>query len=257
MIIDAEARLITFRVLYVGPPGSSKFLSLRMLQQAAPLADKRDIRTFHTERGRVLSLTWPPGETEELAGCRVGLEMVTDPGPSRSRATQQLLLRAADAVVFLPERGSPGGSRSIEWLEGLLRDLAKLGRTSESCPVLVQSYAEEQGREELQNVRTPEGWPSPEPFVVAGDTQQEVARVLKRLRRDLLDHFHGLEIALGPAEAERELHRRAVGMQRLGRPATDGSGGDLGGARWQTLPYWLIMIAAAVSALVITLFVKP
>jgi len=253
MFIDATARLITFRVLYMGPPGASKFLSMRRLQAHAPADEREDLMILHTEDARIVTFSWVPDPDLEVMGCRIGFEMVTCPGEGCSRATARLLLRAADAFIFLPDRADPGGHASQQDLGEMLRELKTLEKHPDAIPLVVQTYSDHPRHTELAAAETPEGWPEIRPMVLEDDSDAEVLRVFAVVRQRLLDDCRRLEERLGSEEGREVLSRRSVALPDPVEITVADVEPLESSTRWQEIAYWVIMLCAVLGALGVTL----
>lgn len=193
MFLDTRTRSITFRVLYAGPEAASKFLSLRMMQEQGGRARRREISVYHTEGERLLALDLDPERDLDLMGCRVAFQLLALPGGTPSAAAFRLLMRAADAVVFLPDRGDPAGEATRRALAELFQELRRLGRSPQHFPLVVQGYRDDPHMEELLEVPVPPGWSRPELLMVSGDSAGEVRRVFDVARRAVIGHYREFE----------------------------------------------------------------
>lgn len=246
MFLDAEARLITFRILYAGPPGASKLTALRTMQRALPGRRRGKLFVYHVEGAQVASLPWCPAADEELLGCRVGYEIVTIPGKGAPLGTEELLLRAADAVVFLPERGDPAGEPSRRALEELVGRLAALGRDPESFPLVVQGYADGPPGVRLWD-GLEEVWPDKASVDVAGDERSGIMRVFEDVRSRLERTCQEMERREGRERTLRRLRGRTLPMP--------GGGEWMRTSTWSVILYWVLLAAAAAGAFLVSITV--
>lgn len=184
MQIDLRQRTATLRLLYAGPERATKFLNVRRLQQAAQ-DSAESLRVMHVDGGRVLALPVPV-RPASLPDFSVRVLALATPGAMKASAVDDLLVRSADAVVFLPARDDPGGATTRASFENLVQRLQERGASRKNpIPVLVQDYADGESRLDDGMFRqVPEGI-AVERVPVAGDRDDAVLEVFTRVQASL------------------------------------------------------------------------
>lgn len=241
MDIDLRQKTATFRVLYRGPEGATKALNLRGLssdeQGPAPLS------VLRAEEDRVLSLPVEIEEERPLLGLTVRFQALSAPGRVHSAALDRLLLQAADAVVFLPDRADPTGSESLSDLASLVADLERSGRRPGDVPLFVQDYVDGDPRLQPRHLDPRAAAWAPRFMAVQGDTRSCVRTVFDAAREAIRNRVEQMQEQLGAAGARKELSSRfhpplPVGLRSIRRPRS----------AWVVVLVALSLVAAAVGA---------
>ena len=209
MDVDLQSRAVSFRILYAGPPGATKFLNLRGLHSAAREDEREDLTIFHTGGDRFVAFPFTPRTEQALGGLQVSFTAVGMPGEIHSRGAQRLLMMTADALVFLPDRNAPGGSETAESFRQLMEDLAIIDRDPATLPIIVQDYRDAEGQLDAQDLaRVPEGART-QRVSVEGDTIEGVLQVFDIAREQVLQRYQGIDPEMNPVEGEILLRARA------------------------------------------------
>lgn len=243
MDIDIKAGTMTFRVLYHGPEGATKFLNLRGLQSSVD--DSENLSVLHADGDRVVSLAMEECDSPPLLGLRVGFQALAAPGTIGSRAVERLLVLAADAVVFLPDRRHPTGVESRQALARLTEDLTEAGIQAGDVPLLIQNY--EDGSSRLQPGHLDAHTLSFEPTFVSvpGDTPEAADMVFSRAREAILERVRAMAADLGDEGARAALTRRVSD-----REAAFSVVHDAPKETWPAAALWAMLGATAAAAVV-------
>lgn len=253
MEVDLDARVATFRVIYAGPEGATKFLNLRNLHRATRGRSSPEMTVLHAQGDRVVAFPFSPRSEPPLGGLRVEFRAVGMPGRLNARASQMLLLSMADAVVFLPDRGEPLSPPTTGAFKTLLEDLRRVGREPSDLPILVQDYRDADPRLEPRHLAGEESGLDLRFIPVHGDTEAAVQTVFDEARQIVLDRYRRLEEGV-PLETARE--RLADVASRAEEAARKVSVHDPRSAeRRLKLLLWLLVGLAAVAATAISLSV--
>lgn len=199
MELDTSTGTLNFRILIHGPDGATKARNLAGLQEALPREEVSAISTLHASGDRVMSFVHRPRGMERR-GFHCGFHYMVAPGAVKAPALDRLMIQAADAVVFLPERADPAGASSRSAFEALLKDARPEG-ADRSIPVFALDYCDAlerastasifRSRERVQVLASP------------GDTPAALLDVHSRVRTEILRGFDGLS-----RERVRELEQR-------------------------------------------------
>lgn len=236
MDIDLKDGTITFRIVYAGPRGATKFLNLRGLQGGH---QDQALSVLHAGTDRVVTFEVPADAHPPVLGLKARYEAVAAPGEVTSSALERLLLLAADAVVFLPERGKPAGRDSKKALARLVHDLEFIGRDPKDVPLIVQDYVDGQPRLEPRALDASVMALDPVFLPVKGDTPETTRSVFDAAREALLERVNGLVQDLGEAGARDALLQRVHDRERALDEARSGASGD---------PWWRAAVALLIGA---------
>jgi signal recognition particle receptor subunit beta len=101
--IDHSRRELQLKIVYAGPGLSGKTTNLRWLYRTLPDSGKGRLVCISNDRDRTLFFDFLPVHIPNVAGFRVRLSLFTVPGQDRFRLSQALILRDADAIVFVAD----------------------------------------------------------------------------------------------------------------------------------------------------------
>lgn len=187
MDIDLGSGTVTFRILYCGPEGATKSVNIRGLHTAAREDERRDLAVIHAGGDRIITFPYTPRVQPAWLGLKVVYEAVAVPGKPFQRAVERLLTRAADAVIFLPDRMHPGSRATLESYSGICAELSLRPRGGEPLPVFIPDYLD--GAPRLEAASLP---PAPEGIVpilvpVPGDTLEAILTVFEAASASILE----------------------------------------------------------------------
>ncbi len=199
MELDTSTGTLNFRILIHGPDGATKARNLAGLQEALPRDEVSAISTLHASGDRVMSFVHRPRGMERR-GFHCGFHYMVAPGAVKAPALERLMIQAADAVVFLPQREDPAGASSRSCFEALLRD-ARSESAKRSIPLFALDYCDALDRSSTASMfRTRE---RVQILASPGDTPAAILDVHARVRSEVLRSFDGLS-----RERVRELEQR-------------------------------------------------
>ncbi|MAG58030.1 MAG: hypothetical protein CMJ83_17225 [Planctomycetes bacterium] len=210
MDIDLKAGLVTLRVLYRGPEGATKFLNLRGLHASSDPSERDCLSVMRTEEDTIVTFPLTAPDELPLLGLKVRFQAIAAPGRVHASAVERLLLLAADAVVFLPERAAPAGRTSRTALEELVAELTACGRQPGEVPLLIQDYVDGNPRLQPRHISDEVNAWAPRFMAVQGDTQDCVRLVFDAAREAVRVRVEGLERDLGEEGAREAVARRFV-----------------------------------------------
>jgi signal recognition particle receptor subunit beta len=189
--------------------------------------------SMKTRQDRTLFFDFLPLELGEVHGFRTRFLLYTVPGQVFYNATRKLVLKGADAVVFVADSGIDKMEGNLESLRNLDENLREQGLMLEGMPFVIQYNKRDLPNvysvEELEQTLNPRGVPSFEAAAASGhgvyETLHAVSRLLfQRLLTDLRPGGRAATAAAGAQSAPGP----ASGPQRV--PAMAGRAGQAGGA---------------------------
>ncbi|MFH1468362.1 MAG: hypothetical protein ABIO70_28495 [Pseudomonadota bacterium] len=137
-IIHFSKREIEARIVYWGPALSGKTTSLRALHAFTPRGRRGQLETLDTVDERTVYFDYLPLMWGAIAGFQGRVKVVGVPGQPLYQQTRRLLLRGADAVVFVADSGAQRLSANVESLSELQQALTALGRSLDEIPMVLQ-----------------------------------------------------------------------------------------------------------------------
>jgi signal recognition particle receptor subunit beta len=190
--INYVAREINCKIVYYGPGLGGKTTNLQYIYQITAAENKGKLISLATETERTLFFDFLPIDLGQIRGFRTRFHLYTVPGQVFYDASRKLILRGADAVVFVADSQEERFDANVESLENLTQNLKEHGLDIARIP-----YALQLNKRDLPNVASADaltralqikGEPVFEASAVKGagvlDTLKAVARqVLVELRK--------------------------------------------------------------------------
>ena len=137
-IIHFSRREVEARVVYWGPALSGKTTSLRALHAFTPPGRGGQLETLDTVDERTLFFDYLPLVWGTIAGFQGRVKVLGVPGQPLYRQTRRMLLRGADAVVFVADSGAQRLAANVESLGELQQALGEIGRSLDELPMVLQ-----------------------------------------------------------------------------------------------------------------------
>jgi mutual gliding-motility protein MglA len=135
---NMQRREVALKVVYYGPPLSGKTTNLQSLFAQADRLSRGRLVTLETRDDRTIYFDMLPVFVSSASGHRLSFKLYTVPGQPIHNATRRVVLRGADAVVFVAssERGALAANRE-SWVN-LRRNLAVDEVSLRDVPVVIQ-----------------------------------------------------------------------------------------------------------------------
>ncbi len=102
-LFNYASKEITLKVVYYGPGLSGKTTNLQYLHAHLSQAKQSKLLSLATETDRTLFFDFLPMDLGTVGGFKVKFQLYTVPGQIRYDATRKLVLKGADAVVFVAD----------------------------------------------------------------------------------------------------------------------------------------------------------
>ena len=133
MLIDSSKGTVKFKVVYHGIAMSGKTTNIEQLAKASGL----DILSFDTKEERTLVFDFITKKVN-LDGFTLSFSIYTIPGQDIYRDIRRMVMRGADAVVFVVDSSERRLSENKEFINVLEGDLRMYGKTLEETPIVIQ-----------------------------------------------------------------------------------------------------------------------
>jgi mutual gliding-motility protein MglA len=122
-LVNYTRREITCKIVYYGPGRSGKTSNLQHVHAYVPGEQKEPMVSLATETDRTLFFDYLPLDLGSISGFRTRLQLYTVPGQVYYNATRRLVLRGADAVVFVADSQREQVEENVESLRNLHENL--------------------------------------------------------------------------------------------------------------------------------------
>lgn len=129
---------ITLKVVYYGPGLSGKTTNLQHLYSILDASSRGKFISLATESDRTLFFDFLPVELGKIKDFSVRFQLYTVPGQIRYNATRKLVLKGADAVVFVADSQRDMREQNLESFANMRENLAANNLNPDEIPVVLQ-----------------------------------------------------------------------------------------------------------------------
>jgi mutual gliding-motility protein MglA len=137
-LFNYATKEITIKIVYYGPGLSGKTTNLQYLHSIFDPAKKGKLLSLATESDRTLFFDFLPLELGKISEFSVRFQLYTVPGQVRYNATRKLVLKGADAIVFVADSQHEMRDQNLESLKNMGENLIANNINPEDIPVIFQ-----------------------------------------------------------------------------------------------------------------------
>ena len=137
-LFNYTAKEITVKVVYYGPGLSGKTTNLQYLHHAINSGRKGKLVSLPTESDRTLFFDLLPVNLGKIRDFSLRFQLYTVPGQVRYNATRKLVLKGADAVVFVADSQREMREQNIESFKNMKENLIANNINLEEIPLILQ-----------------------------------------------------------------------------------------------------------------------
>jgi hypothetical protein len=138
MRINMQRGEISIKVVYYGPPYSGKTTNLERLHATAQPSRRSELTSMKNKEDRTLFFDFMQLELGTIGGLTPRINLYTVPGQVIYEATRQIVLRDADAVIFVADSSAAKLTENLWSWRQLKAQLAGLNYDLKKFPVIVQ-----------------------------------------------------------------------------------------------------------------------
>lgn len=146
-LFNYATKEITIKIVYYGPGLSGKTTNLQYLHSVLNPDTRGKLLSLATEADRTLFFDFLPVELGKINDFSIRFQLYTVPGQVRYNATRKLVLKGADAVVFVADSQREMKEQNIESLKNMRENLLANNINPEEIPVIMQY-----NKRDLQNI---------------------------------------------------------------------------------------------------------
>ena len=200
-----QAREIIAKIVYYGPPLGGKTTNLRALYAGYPPATRGELVVVPAGGDRTIFFDFLPVEAGTLRNMRLRVQLYTVPGQVHYNATRQVVLRGADAIVFVADSQKEMLRTNREAWENLKDNLLLQGIAISDVPHVLQYNKRDLGHissvDELDRQLNEYNAPFFEAVATQGiGVEETLHSIVKLVARSLRERFH-VESATAPTPA--------------------------------------------------------
>ncbi len=149
VVVSYSGKEINAKLVYYGAGLSGKTTNLEAIYEAVPDASRGKMVSMKTQSDRTLFFDLLPLDLGEIMGFKTRFLLYTVPGQVFYNATRKLVLKGADAIVFVADSEVGKMEENKESLANLRANLAEYGLSLDSIPWVIQY-----NKRDLPNVYT-------------------------------------------------------------------------------------------------------
>ncbi len=138
VLFNAATKELTAKIVYYGPGLCGKTTNLQHVYDTLPGEGRGKMLSLATQTDRTLFFDFLPIELGTIRGMKTRIQLYTVPGQVFYDATRKLVLRGADAVVFVADSQAPALESNKESFQNLIVNLRDQGAELEKIPHVIQ-----------------------------------------------------------------------------------------------------------------------
>ena len=138
VVVSYSGKEINAKLVYYGAGLSGKTTNLEAIYEAVPDTSRGKMVSMKTQSDRTLFFDLLPLDLGEIMGFKTRFLLYTVPGQVFYNATRKLVLKGADALVFVADSEVGKMEENKESLGNLRTNLAEYGLTLDGIPWVIQ-----------------------------------------------------------------------------------------------------------------------
>jgi len=138
VVFNYSGKEINAKVVYYGPGLSGKTTNLEHIYNKTASHLRGKMVSMKTKADRTLFFDFLPIEGGEIAGFKIRFLLYTVPGQVYYNATRKLVLKGADAIVFVADSQAEELPANRESLKNLEANLSEYGKSLGDIPWVIQ-----------------------------------------------------------------------------------------------------------------------
>ena len=137
-LFNYATKEITLKIVYYGPGLSGKTTNIQNLHSVLNSENKGKLLSLSTESDRTLFFDFLPVELGKIKEFSIRFQLYTVPGQVRYNATRKVVLKGADAVVFVADSQRDMRDQNIESFENMRDNLISNNINPDEISVVLQ-----------------------------------------------------------------------------------------------------------------------
>nr|WP_291272501.1 hypothetical protein [Geothrix sp.] len=138
VLFNAATKELTAKIVYYGPGLCGKTTNLQHVYDTLPGEGRGKMLSLATQTDRTLFFDFLPIDLGTIRGMKTRVQLYTVPGQVFYDATRKLVLRGADAVVFVADSQAPALESNKESFQNLIVNLKDQGADLSKIPHVIQ-----------------------------------------------------------------------------------------------------------------------
>jgi signal recognition particle receptor subunit beta len=138
VLFNYSTKELTAKVVYYGPGLCGKTTNLQWIHEKLPIKNKGKMLSLATETDRTLFFDFLPIEIGSIRGMKTRIQLYTVPGQVFYNATRRMVLKGADAVVFVCDSQEAMLDANLESFENMRQNLEANEIDPDEIPLVFQ-----------------------------------------------------------------------------------------------------------------------
>jgi len=138
VLFNAATKELTAKIVYYGPGLCGKTTNLQHIYDSLPQDGRGKMLSLATQTDRTLFFDFLPIELGTIRGMKTRIQLYTVPGQVFYDATRKLVLRGADALVFVADSQPQALDGNKESFQNLIDNLREQGTEMAALPHVIQ-----------------------------------------------------------------------------------------------------------------------
>ena len=205
-LFNYATKEITLKIVYYGPGLSGKTTNLQYLHSILNPETKGRLLSLSTEADRTLFFDFLPVELGKIREFSIRFQLYTVPGQVRYNATRKIVLKGADAVVYVADSQQDMREQNIESFQNMRENLLSNNLNPDEIPVILQYNKRDLKNiasvEELDADLNPYNYPTLEACAINGVGVEDSFKLITKLLLKYIAKKHQIEVR--PAKEEEE-----------------------------------------------------
>lgn len=190
---------ITLKVVYYGPALSGKTTSLQYLHSVMDPSSSGKLISLSTEADRTLFFDFLPVDMGKIKDFSLRFQVFTVPGQIRYNSTRKLVLKGADAIVFVADSQKIMKGQNIESFDNMRENLHVNNIDPDGIPIVLQynkrDLSDILSLEELENDLNKNRYQYAETMAVNGYGVKEIFDLVKDILLSDIAQKYKVDIA--------------------------------------------------------------
>ncbi len=185
VLFNYSTKELTAKVVYYGPGLCGKTTNLQWIHEKLPIKNKGKMLSLATETDRTLFFDFLPIEIGTIRGMRTRIQLYTVPGQVFYNATRRMVLKGADAVVFVCDSQEAMLDANLESFQNMRQNLEANEIDPDEIPLVFQYNKRDLPNAlpiEIMNERmNPRSYPSLEAVALKGIGVEDTLKAVTKL----------------------------------------------------------------------------
>ncbi|UCE78600.1 MAG: hypothetical protein JSV13_08820 [Nitrospiraceae bacterium] len=197
-LFNYATKEITLKIVYYGPGLSGKTTNLQYLHATLDPNTKGKLLSLSTEADRTLFFDFLPVEIGRIKDFSIRFQLYTVPGQVRYNATRKIVLKGADAVVFVADSQIEMKEQNLDGIGNMMDNLRSNNINPDEIPIVLQYNKRDLPNllsvEELNADLNSKNYPVIKASALNGNGVREAYELIVRLLLKNISEKHKIEI---------------------------------------------------------------